>query len=495
LKGGLTILKLLGRTVGHKMGIERLLVDAKVAAVICNQWGDTGKGKVVDLLSYWADVIVRGTGGANAGHTTVIDGKQRIFHLIPAGIVYDGAGKMSVLGNGMVINPFGLEKEMDELDVLGQTYNNLRVSRDAHVVLPFHIRQDMVRNQSQKDGGIGSTGKGIGPCYTDKTARRGVRMFEYLDADLLRGKLENLKKFYPDQDVMVEKVIEDSRSVAQRLEQFVCNTDDLVQNAIRGGQRVLLEGAQGLLLSINHGTFPYVTSSDCSLAGTASGAGINPKDIDLPIGIVKFPFMTRVGGGPFPTEIGGRRSEKYCGEGGHEVLDELGEYGIESFGEGGDVRYDSCSPIIIEMMNSDDPFERGVGIRLAAREYGATTGRPRRVGWTDAVAAKYAVGINGPLMVLTKPDCMAGAKEFNLCVGYVGEEGPTREFRARDETFLRGARTTNFAYEGYGDISDVREYDKLPKSLTMAIRDFEGFTGGSVIGVSNGAEREAFVVR
>jgi adenylosuccinate synthase len=247
-------------------------------------------------------------------------------------------------------------------------------------------------------------------------------------------------------------------------------------------------------LSIEHGTYPYVTSSDCSLNGTASGVGLSARMVDLPLGIVKFPFMTRVGAGPFPTEFGGRISEAYCAEDGHTKLDELKQYGIAHQLIGGKVRYDMNDPKIIEMINSKDEFIQGIGIRLAAGEYGATTGRPRRTGWTDGVIAKYAAGINGPIFVLTKADSLSGAKEFKLAYGYEKGDQESDTF-SKSEGFLRGVTPQYKSYEGYGDISQVRQYDKFPSSLREAIGDFEEFSGGRVVIVSVGADRDETVVR
>ncbi|MEK6860777.1 MAG: adenylosuccinate synthetase, partial [Nanoarchaeota archaeon] len=245
---------------------------------------------------------------------------------------------------------------------------------------------------------------------------------------------------------------------------------------------------------IEHGTYPYVTSSDCSLNGTAGGVGLSARMIDLPLGIVKFPFMTRVGAGPFPTEFGGRNSESYCAEDGHTKADELKQYGISHEIIERGIKYRRNDPKILEMINSRDEFVQGIGIRLAAGEYGATTGRPRRTGWTDGVVARYAVGINGPLLVLTKPDSLAGAKEFKLAYGYKTGDQVFDTF-SKSEEFLRELTPLYQSYEGYGDISGIRDYSKLPPSLRQAIGDFESFSGGRVVVVSVGADREETVVR
>lgn len=477
------------------MALDKLLNDVQTIAVICNQWGDTGKGKFSDYFaSQWADVTARGTGGNNAGHTVVVNGKEKVFHLIPAGITNDSLGKITVLGNGMVIDLRVLSSELDDLDKEGVSYDNLMISRDANVIMPYHITRDKAKHQSQKHGGIGSTGRGIGPSYTDKVARRGIMISDLFDRDRLAMKINRIRELYSEQDIVAEDIIEQLNPYAKRIKPFVRDTVAQMHNFMREGKKILLEGAQGLLLSIEHGTYPYVTSSDCSLNGTASGVGLSANDIDLPLGIVKFPFMTRVGAGPFPTELGGNASELYCAKDGHAKLDELREYKIPHESNDGKIEYNLKDQKIVEMMNSEDPFIQGVGIRLAAGEYGATTSRPRRVGWTDALAAKYAVGINGPLMILTKPDSLVGSKEFKLCYEYKNGSESHTDF-SKDEHLLRSITPKYKTYRGYDDISGIRSYEKLPRSLKKAIHEFEDFTTGKVVVVSVGSDREETIVR
>lgn len=482
--------------------LENLIKDKQTIAVICDQWGDTGKGKFSDYFAdRWADVIARGTGGNNAGHTVVVNGKERIFHLVPTGIVYDNRGKINILGNGMVLDLKVLSEELDGLDKDGISYNNLMISEDAHVIMPYHIEGDRARNKSQKEGGIGSTGRGIGPCYADKIARRGIRVADLFDKDGLVKKINEAISFYPEQDINIEKIIYEVEPFFNGIKPFVKDTTKEMHRFLREGKKILLEGAQGLLLSIEHGTYPYVTSSDCSLNGTASGVGLSAKAIDLSLGLIKFPFMTRVGGGPFPTELSGIDSERYCSSDEHTREYELKEYGIPYTTENGKIRYNHKHKKIIDMINSDDSFTQGIGIRLAAGEYGATTGRPRRIGWTDAVAAKYAVAINGPKIVLTKVDALAGAKGFRICYEYTSSLNNRsfsyREFN-RDCGFLRRVLPVyagSSLYEGYSDISGEKDYYKLPPSLRKAIGDFESFTGGEVVIVSVGADREKTIVK
>ena len=476
------------------MELERLLKNAQIISVICNQYGDTGKGKFSDYFSQWADVTARGTGGNNAGHTVVVNGKERIFHLIPAGIANDSNGKTTILGNGMVIDIQSLCNKLNQLESEGLSYNNLMISRDAHVVMPYHVARDQARDKSQKAGGIGSTGRGIGPCYTDKVGRRGIVIGDLYDKSLLSKRINRVSKFYPEQKINVEDIIEQLAPFSKRIAPFVRDTVSEMHNLRDKGKKILIEGAQGLFLSIEHGTYPYVTCSDCSLNGTASGVGLSAKMVDLPFGIIKFPFMTRVGAGPFPTEFGGSRSEEYCAEEGHTRKDELIQYGIPHQIDGKEIKYDKKDPKIIEMLASTDPFIQGIGIRLTAGEYGATTGRPRRVGWTDAVSAKYAVGVNGPLMILTKTDCLSGVQEFKIAYSYSNGENTVTNF-SRDANSLRKMNPNYISYKGYGDIKSIREYNHLPESLRASIEDFERFTRGKIAIVSTGADREETIIR
>ncbi len=477
------------------MSLDKLLKGVRIVAVICNQWGDTGKGKFSDYFSlHWADVTARGTGGNNAGHTVVVNGKEKIFHLIPAGISNDAEGKITVLGNGMVIDVEVLCHELDELDEEGQTYNHLLISKDANVIMPYHINRDKAKDQSQLKGGIGSTGRGIGPVYTDKVSRKGVVIEDLFDKDRLSRKINEIREVYPEQSINTDKVIELLSLFSKRLKPFVRDTVSQMHRFYRDGKNILLEGAQGLLLSLEHGTYPYVTSSDCSLNGTASGVGLSAKMVDLPLGIVKFPFMTRVGAGPFPTELGGENSEKYCAEDRHTKEDELKKYGISYKKVDNKIVYDRNDSTILDMINSKDEFIQGIGIRMKAGEYGSTTGRPRRIGWTDGVAARYAVGINGPLFILTKPDSLSGINEFKICHGYKDGNKITREF-SKSEEFLRSVSPQYKSYEGYGDISEIRTFKELPNGLRNAIDDFEDYTGGKVVIVSVGADREETIVR
>lgn len=310
-----------------------------------------------------------------------------------------------------------------------------------------------------------------------------------------------------------ERIIEEIKPYAERIKPLVRNTKSELHRLIREGKKISIEGAQGTSLSIEHGTYPYVTSSDCILAGTLSGVGVSY--VDLMLGIVKFPFMTRVGGGAFPTELGGGKSEKYCAKDlecdiFYEAKTYLGiDIDLASVRKWqAEQNYDALNQhekivkehikahreAVVRLINSKDPFEKGVGMRLAAFEYGATTKRPRRTGWTDAVAARYAVGLNGVNMILTKVDCLAGANEFNLCFGHEVDGRTYSEFN-RDNDFLRNVKPVLQPFAGYGDIRDVRDFDRLPSSLLESMKKFEEFTYGRVVAVSNGPEREQMIIR
>lgn len=473
------------------MGLEELTFGKQIIAVVCNQFGDTGKGKISDYFAtYWADVCSRGTGGNNAGHTTVVNGVKRVFHLLPCGIVHDSRGVINVLGNGMVINLEVLNHELDQLDSGNMTYNNLMVSEDAHVILPFHIDIDKALNQSQLNGGIGATGRGIGPCYEDKIGRRGIMIRDLFDRDKLFRKLIKSMNHHEYENIPVDDMISYLMPLADRIRPFIRNTINEMHDLVRQGKKISIEGAQGNNLSIEFGTYPYVTGSDCSVNGTAAGVGLSARAIDLCLGVVKYPFMTRVGGGPFPTEIGGKRAEEYCQDESHVLERELIDNQIPFEKLNGKIKYDYNNKKILEMMGSNDELTQNIGLRLRANEYGATTGRPRRVGWVDAVSARFAVGINGPDMVLTKVDCLESASGFKICYDYDG----TNVF-SRDPDHLRKVTPGYRDYGCYDKIGEVNDFNDLPTSLRTSIDDFERFTHGHVRVVSYGAERDATLVR
>lgn len=343
--------------------------------VIGTQWGDEGKGKIVDLLSEKADCIVRFQGGNNAGHTLVVGGRQFIFHLIPSGILHPG--KVCMIGNGVVLDPAVLIQEIDRLERHGfpVTPANLVISRYSHVILPYHRALDLVRESTKGIGKIGTTGRGIGPCYEDKVGRVGIRLHDLFDEKALRTKLERnieeknflLQHFFKTPPLEVNAMVEEYLVYGQQMAAFADNVSERLHKALRQGKHILFEGAQGTHLDIDHGTYPYVTSSNTVAGNACCGSGIGPTRIDAVLGVVKA-YTTRVGGGPFPTEL----------------KDEVGET-----------------------------------IRKVGGEFGATTGRPRRCGWLDMVVVNTSIRLNGLAgLIITKLDVLTGIPKLKIALSY-----------------------------------------------------------------------------
>jgi adenylosuccinate synthase len=341
--------------------------------VIGAQFGDEGKAKVTDLLARNADVVVRYQGGANAGHTVVVDGNTYKFHLIPSGIIYKG--KTCVLGPGMVIDPKSLISELQALLDRGLEDSSLKISASAHVTMPYHMMIDAAEEDSRGDQKIGTTKRGIGPTYADKCARSGIRMEDLLDREVLNAKLDwivprknvLLERIYNLPPLNVDEIVNEYYELGQKVKKYVCDTAALIFQSVGDRKNILFEGAQGTLLDLDHGTYPYVTSSSPTAGGACTGTGVGPTTIDRVIGVMKA-YVTRVGEGPFPTEL----------------TDSLGQR------------------------------LREVGV-----EVGTTTGRPRRCGWFDAVLGRYAVRINGlDCLAITKLDVLDGFEEIQVCVAY-----------------------------------------------------------------------------
>jgi adenylosuccinate synthase len=342
--------------------------------VVGTQWGDEGKGKIVDILARDADVVVRFQGGSNAGHTVVSNQDAFVFHLIPSGILYRGT--LCMIGNGVVVDPSALIDEIDSLQAKSvEIGKNFVISRLAHVILPYHKAIEKAAEQSKGSRRIGTTGKGIGPSYADKMARIGIRMGDLLNPDLFRKKLDEnlteinefLDRLYRVNGFQLEKVFQQYMIYAERLKGYVADTSILLNMAIDANKSVLFEGAQGTHLDVDFGTYPYVTSSSATAGGACTGTGVGPTKINAVMGVVKA-YTTRVGSGPFPTEL----------------LDAVGG-----------------------------------GLQERGREFGATTGRPRRCGWFDAVLVRYATRINGlTSLAVTKLDVLDGCRELKLCTGY-----------------------------------------------------------------------------
>jgi len=342
--------------------------------IIGTQFGDEGKGKFIDLLTKKADYIARSQGGANAGHTIVIGKKQFIFHLIPSGILHKR--KKCVIGNGLVVDPKTLLEEIENLRKRGiSVAGRLFISENAHVVMPYHKLLDKVKELRRKGKRIGTTGRGIGPCYTDKVARTGIRVADLIDEESFKEKLKKnlneknrlLKKIYHQKEFSYKKILAEYSSYGRRIKRYVTNTSVLLNKAINNGKSVLFEGAQGTFLDIDWGTYPYVTSSNSVVGGALTGLGVGPTKIDRVVGVAKA-YTTRVGRGPLPTELP-KRLEKEIRDGG--------------------------------------------------KEYGATTGRPRRCGWLDLVLLRSAIQINGlDSLILTKLDVLDELKEIKICTHY-----------------------------------------------------------------------------
>ena len=421
--------------------------------VVGSQWGDEGKGKITDLLSEEADIIVRYQGGCNAGHTVVKGDEQYIFHLIPSGILHQGV--KCLIGNGVVIDPQSLLQEIESLRKKNiEIDDNLFIDFKAHVVFPYHKTLDEIKETKRGKDKIGTTKRGIGPAYVDKIARTGIRMIDMIDGKSLSKKIEiNLKekndifeKLYglkisnQEKKDILKKYIE----YGQLLKKYVTDVSLYLNQAINEDKKILFEGAQGTLLDVDHGTFPYVTSSNPIAGGACIGTGVGPTKIDRVMGITKA-YTTRVGRGPFPTEMQG----------------ELEEY-----------------------------------TRQKGGEFGATTGRPRRCGWFDAVLVNYAVRINGmDSMVLTKIDVLSDFDKIKICTSYKYNGETIKEFPVNLE-ILENCIPVYEEMEGWkGDISQITKYGDLPQQLKDYISRIEELVKTKVVIVSVGPKRSQTIIR
>jgi len=414
------------------------------------QWGDEGKGKVTDFLARQAEMVVRYQGGNNAGHTVVADGQTYKLHLIPSGILY--ADKQCLIGNGVVIDPGVLLEELDTLEGQGVNTANLRISPRAHVIFPYHLSIDIAEEESKGNRKIGTTSRGIGPAYTDKASRVGMRIIELIDQDELAENLSStleaknkvLSRLYGvEKSFDYQQMLEQYTGYANRLKKYVADISVLVNEAIERGAKILFEGAQGTLLDIDHGTYPYVTSSHPIAGAACLGAGVGPTKINSVVGVAKA-YITRVGEGPFPTEL----------------LDELGEL-----------------------------------IRERGFEFGTTTGRPRRCGWYDAVIARYAARVNGlTYLAITKLDVLSGLETLKICTGYRYKGEIINEFPASLK-YLAQCEPVYQEFPGWQeDISAVTDYSELPQAAKDYVKHLEEFSGVPVAMVSIGAGREQTLV-
>jgi len=420
-------------------------------AIIGAQWGDEGKGKIVDLFTQDADVIVRYQGGNNAGHTLVVNGKKTVLHLVPSGALH--ADKLCVIGNGVVVDPEVLIDEIGALKAQGHLTSDeqLRISEQAHVIMPYHKLIDQARERLRGEGMIGTTGRGIGPAYEDKVARVGIRFVDLLEEDTFREKLErNIqeKNFYL-KAILKEKALDFAEihdsygSFREKLKGYVTNTGLLLDQKIRAGKRVLFEGAQGTLLDVDHGTYPFVTSSSTITGGACSGSGVGPQHIQQVIGISKA-YTTRVGSGPFPTEL----------------------YGPE-----------------------------GETLRREGAEFGATTGRSRRCGWFDAVGVRHAVRMNGMTgIALTKLDVLTGFKKIPICTAYRYQGKTVDEFPASSKV-MQGAEPVYEEMAGWeAPLDNVRKFSDLPAAAQKYVKRIEVVIGTEIILVSVGPGREQTIL-
>lgn len=418
--------------------------------VIGAQWGDEGKGKIVDLLSNKADYVVRFQGGANAGHTLKFDDKKVVLHLIPSGIFNGDAH--CVIGNGVVIDPIALVKEIKGVKEMGFTLEGkFFISQTAHVILPYHKLLDQLKEKRRGGEAIGTTGRGIGPAYVSKVSRVGIRMIDLLDRNILREKIDQnlkdinfaLENLYKEPTLSTDELMNELENSIKALEPFICNTTNLLHDGIKNGKSILLEGAQGTLLDVDHGTYPYVTSSSPTSGGACIGSGIPPTALTHVMGITKA-YCTRVGNGPFPTEL----------------LDEMGEE-----------------------------------LRKKGQEFGATTGRPRRCGWLDLVALKYVVQINGiNELTLTKMDVMDGFEEIKVCTGYKlnGEETDIFPL-SLDE--IRDVEPVYTALSGWkNSIEGITDWNELPSTAQSYIRFIEEYLGVKFTIISTGPKRTETIV-
>lgn len=414
--------------------------------IVGAQWGDEGKGKIVDVLTQKADTIVRYQGGNNAGHTVVIGNDKYVLHLIPSGILH--GGKKCVIGNGVVIDPAALLTEIDKLAARNIGTDGLFIAQNAHIIMPYHTAVESEQEKSKK---IGTTLRGIGPSYTDKIARQGVRAVDLLKPEVFRDKLRNnleminflMEKYYKAQKLDEALIFDNYMKHAARLGQYITDTQTLVNRDIDAKKNVLLEGAQGTLLDIDHGTYPFVTSSNTIAGGACTGAGIGPTRIDKVLGIVKA-YTTRVGEGPFPTEL----------------KDAVGE-----------------------------------DIRQRGGEFGATTGRPRRCGWLDIIGLRYSVWVNGLTGIgLTKLDILDTMDTIKYCVGYRYQGEILTEF-PKDLDTLSSCEPVYEEMPGWkSNTIGATKFDQLPKNAQAYIRTIEELVQTPIDIISTGQKRDEIII-
>ena len=425
---------------------------SKNVVVLGTQWGDEGKGKIVDLLTDQAGAVVRFQGGHNAGHTLVIEGEKTVLHLIPSGILRENVA--CLIGNGVVLSPEAALKEIGELEAKGvPVRERLKISPACPLILPYHVALDQARESKRGNEKIGTTGRGIGPAYEDKAGRRGLRLGDLQDEQRFTRKLREvieyhnffLEKYYQVEALNVDKVLAESLEMGRELLPMMDDVTSLLHTYRKAGTNIMFEGAQGSLLDIDHGTYPFVTSSNTTAGGTATGSGFGPLYLDYVLGITKA-YTTRVGSGPFPTEL----------------FDATGEY-----------------------------------LAKRGHEFGATTGRPRRCGWFDAVALRTAVNINSISgLCLTKLDVLDGLETISICVGYTGKDGKSVT-NPMDSDDYEGLIPVYEEVPGWSESTlGAKTLDELPEAARSYIRKIEQVVGAPIDIISTGPDRvETIVLR
>jgi adenylosuccinate synthase len=418
--------------------------------VIGSQWGDEGKGKATDQLGSQVDYVVKFNGGNNAGHTVVIDGEKYALHLLPSGILSPGV--VPVIGNGVVIDIEVLYEELDALEARGVDTSKLLISGSAHVIPSYNRTMDKVSERFLGKRRIGTTGRGIGPTYSDKINRVGIRVWDLFDEKILRAKIEGaleqknqlLVKVYNRREVLIEEIVQELLGLAERLRPMVCDTSLVLNSALDEGKTVLFEGGQATMLDVDHGTYPFVTSSNATAGGVCTGSGVGPTRIDRVIGVIKA-YTTRVGEGPFPTEL----------------FDEMGIY-----------------------------------LQKTGGEFGVTTGRARRCGWYDAVVARYSSRVNGLTdIVLTKLDVLTGIEQIPVCVAY-DVDGVRYNEMPTDQSAYHHAKPIYEYFPGWTeDIFGVQKFEDLPVNAQKYVLALEDMSGARISSIGTGPGREHTIIR
>lgn len=424
----------------------------KNVVVLGAQWGDEGKGKIVDLLAEDSKYVVRYQGGHNAGHTLVLDGKKTVLHLIPSGILHEGV--KCVIGNGVVLDPHALLKEMKELESTDSSVKErLFISEACPLILPYHVALDQAREKALGKKAIGTTGRGIGPAYEDKVARRGLRVGDLLDREMFAAKLKtvmeyhnfSLENFYNAEPVSYEEVLSSVMEIADTITGMIIDVTDVLDKANKAGDKIMFEGAQGTLLDIDHGTYPYVTSSNTTAGGVAAGSGFGPRNLGYILGIAKA-YCTRVGGGPFPTELDDRYGDHLC--------------------------------------------EKG-------NEFGATTGRRRRCGWFDAVSMRRAVQLNSVTgFCLTKLDVLDGLDQVKICTGYKTKDGEILEVSPMAADAYEGLELIYETMPGWSETTfGAKSLADLPQAAINYIARLEELIATPIDIISTGPDRNETIIK